>query len=344
LRLEFILSELKNKVLRENDIRPDSLMQGQHERFLADVRRLLSYKNDFVCVSCPACEKKTSSKIFEKYGLSYVMCSNCETMYINPRPSPQILKNYYSTSENYWYWNKYIFPATEDARRNNIFRPRVARVAEICGSYKIGADVLMDVGAGFGTFCEEVQRKGLFRRVVAVEPTPDLADTCRRKGLEVIEKTIEQVKFESETIDVITSFEVIEHLFCPRSFLLSCASVLKKKGLIIVTCPNVKGFDILTLGTLSDTVDVEHLNYFHPVSLSYLLNTCGFEVLELLTPGKLDAELVRKKILNRELDVSTQPFLKQILIDEWERLGSSFQEFLASNQLSSNMWVIARKT
>ena len=65
--------------------------------------------------------------------------------------------------------------------------------------------------------------------------------------------------------------------------------------------------------------------------------------MEVLTPGKLDAELVRKKILTGELDVSLQPFLNQILVDEWERVGDSLQQFLADNMLSSHMWLVARK-
>jgi 2-polyprenyl-3-methyl-5-hydroxy-6-metoxy-1,4-benzoquinol methylase len=202
----------------------------------------------------------------------------------------------------------------------------------------------MEVGAGFGTFCEEVKRLNIFRRVIAIEPTPDLAQTCREKGLEVIEKPIEQVRPDKgDQVDVIATFEVIEHLFSPREFLRGCASVLEPGGLIIITCPNVKGFDLVTLQVLSDTVDVEHLNYFNPGSLSSLLRESGFQVLEAVTPGKLDAELVRKKALSGEFSLEQHPFLRQILIEEWDRVGDSFQQFLVSNQLSSHMWLIGRK-
>jgi len=85
------------------------------------------------------------------------------------------------------------------------------------------------------------------------------------------------------------------------------------------------------------------LMYFNPKSLKLLLENSGFEVLESLTPGKLDADLVRTKILEGEFDISQQPFLKKVLIDEWEKLGDKFQKFLADNGLSSNMWVVARK-
>jgi hypothetical protein len=58
----------------------------------------------------------------------------------------------------------------------------------------------------------------------------------------------------------------------------------------------------VVLQKLSATVDVEHLNYFHPESPSLLVRSCGFEVLEVQTPDKPDAELVRKKVpLRRRL-------------------------------------------
>ena len=53
--------------------------------------------------------------------------------------------------------------------------------------------------------------------------------------------------------------------------------------------------------------------------------------------------LVRNKILAGEFDISTQPFLEKVLVDNWEQLGQSFQEFLVQHGLSSNMWMAARK-
>jgi SAM-dependent methyltransferase len=196
------------------------------------------------------------------------------------------------------------------------------------------------VGAGYGTFCEEVVRAGGFARVIALEPEPHLAQTCRDKGLEVIEAPVERAQIEGG-VDVVTNFEVIEHLFSPRAFLERCATLLKPGGQLIVTCPNVRGFDVETLGERSATVDAEHLNYLHPRSLGALLERCGFTVEESLTPGRLDAELVRKQALSG--DPALDPFLQRVLIDDWDRLGGPFQDFLADQGLSSNMWIMARR-
>ena len=220
--------------------------------------------------------------------------------------------------------------------------PRVDRTIEFCKKYGVDTNTLLEVGAAFGTYCVEMRSRNIFKRIVAVEPTPSLAETLRQKEIEVIEDVIENIDFsEKDKFDVVVNFEVIEHLFSPRDFLLNCHKLLKKGGLFIVTCPNGKGFDFVVLGEKCNSMDHEHLNYFNPGSLSLLLRRTGFEVLETLTPGKLDAELVRKKIVSGELDVSNQPFLQQVLVDKWPQTGEKFQEFLSQNGLSSNLWILA---
>jgi 2-polyprenyl-3-methyl-5-hydroxy-6-metoxy-1,4-benzoquinol methylase len=329
--------------LREADIRPDALMPEQSRRFAADVAWLLERRDRFVDVACPACGADAPEQAWTKYDLDYQRCTVCETVYVSPRPEPDLLREYYATSENYEYWNRVIFPASEAARRERIFRPRAERLAELVQSHGVRTGALMDVGAGFGTFAEEVARLGIFDRVIALEPEPHLAQTCRDKGLEVIEGSIEDVGIDADEIDVVTSFEVIEHLFAPREFIARCRELLSPGGLCLLTCPNVKGFDIVVLGERANAVDVEHLNYMHPASLALMLEQSGLDVIERQTPGRLDAELVRKKVLAGEFELSGQPFLQQVLIDEWEAAGGPFQDFLSVNGLSSNMWLLARR-
>jgi hypothetical protein len=95
-------------------------------------------------------------------GFSYVTCADCETLYLSPRPPPELLYEYYADSRNYRFWAENIFPASEEARRGKIFRPRVARLLEMCARHDITTGVLVDVGAGFGTFCQEVERSNAF--------------------------------------------------------------------------------------------------------------------------------------------------------------------------------------
>ena len=327
--------------LSEEQIRPAALMQAKADCIERDRRFLLDRRERFVRVTCPACDGRDVVPAFDKLGFSYERCADCETVLMNPRPSPELMQEFYEMSANYTFWNRHIFPATEDARRRNIFRPRARRIREICRRANISGGTAVEVGAGFGTFCEELRRLDVFQRIIAVEPTPDLAETCRQRGLETIARPIEQCPLDDATADLVAAFEVIEHVFSPALFLQRVVRLLKPGGLLVVSCPNVLGFDVRVLGTLSNTIDHEHVNYFHPASLRHLLRASGLAVREVATPGLLDADLVRKAALAGQLDLADRPFLKHVLLDEWERLGAAFQQFLARQRMSSHMWAVA---
>src|SRR3989338_6417064 len=158
----------ENIILSEDKIRPDIFSQKQGELYEQDVRNLIKHKKEFIKVACPACGKKSHKKWVKKYSLNYVNCVNCDTVFINPRPTPKILSDYYKNSKNYVFWNKFIFPKSERARREKIFKPRVELIKDLCLKIGIDHDVLVEVGAGFGIFCEEMKKTNLFKKIIAV--------------------------------------------------------------------------------------------------------------------------------------------------------------------------------
>ncbi|HYF03363.1 MAG TPA: class I SAM-dependent methyltransferase [Patescibacteria group bacterium] len=343
---------LKTEVLKKNDnigeklsekeLCPDDLLQGQEEAFARDIARLQQRTGEFLKVHCPACGSNSAFKKFEKHTFNYDECENCRTIYMNPRPSPKVMEWFYQNSENYEYWAKHIFPASEASRKEKIHKPWLERIVSYCKRFGIPQNTLVEIGAGFGTFSAVAQESGAFKNVFAIEPNPGLAQACRERGVHVVNLPVERITNEMPQADVAVSFEVIEHLFKPEEFLQQCKRILRPGGLLVISCPNGLGFDIATLGAESLAVDPEHVNLFNPQSLSILLKSCGFEVLSTTTPGRLDAEFVRTAILENRYDVSQQAFLKTVLLDEWETLGWNFQQFLAENGLSAHMWCAAR--
>lgn len=329
--------------LSEKELCPDDLLKGQEEAFARDIAKLQARSGEFLKVACPACTSEVAFKKFEKHTFNYDECKNCRTIYMNPRPSPAVMEWFYGNSENYEYWAKHIFPASESSRREKIHKPWLQRIVNYCEQFGIPQETLVEIGAGFGTFSAVAQESGAFKNVFAVEPNPGLAAACRERGVNVVNLPIEKITDEMPPADVAVSFEVVEHLFKPEEFLEQCRKILRPGGLLVVSCPNGLGFDIATLGAESLAVDPEHVNLFNPKSLSILLKRCGFEVLSTTTPGRLDAEFVRTAILEGRYDVDGQPFLKTVLMDEWETLGWNFQQFLAESGLSAHMWCAAQK-
>jgi 2-polyprenyl-3-methyl-5-hydroxy-6-metoxy-1,4-benzoquinol methylase len=326
----------------EEDIRPAKLMADKARCIEADREFLRSQRSQWVQVACPACGCRSAKSYGEKAGFAYGLCLECGTVYTNPRPSLALSHAFYANSQNYAYWNTHVFPATEDARRERIFRPRAARVAEYLRRFGLTGGVLLEVGAAFGTFCEAMREQDVCKEIIALEPTPGLAQTCRERGFAVRECFVEEME-DRELADVVAAFEVIEHLFAPRDFIASCTRLLKPGGILVLSCPNVRGFDVATLGMASGTFDHEHVNYFHPGSLALLVERCGLTVLDVQTPGQLDADLVRKRVLAGECDVSRSPLLKEVLVERWNDLGQPFQTFLAANKLSSHLWIVAQR-
>lgn len=326
--------------LSESELCPDDLLKEQEAAFERDIARMHARAAEFVAVPCPACGGTACAPAFEKYSFTFCRCQSCQTIYMSPRPSEAVMGDYYANSENYAYWAKHIFPASEQSRREKIHKPWLKRVLDYCEEFQVPRGLLLEVGPGFGTFASVATESGAFARVVAVEPTPELAKACRDRGVEVIEKRIEDLGDECKNADVVVAFEVVEHLFEPRRFLEGIKPRMAPGGLLVLSCPNGQGFDIAMLGAGALAVDAEHVNLFNPGSLARLVTESGFEVLRVLTPGRLDAEFVREAALQGKIDLD--PFLHRVLVDEWDEHGWPFQQFLAQQGLSSHMWLVAR--
>ncbi len=336
---------MKKLNFTENEIRPKDLLGKEHDiAVIQDLGRILTRYKEFVMVSCPACGSDNYIKKYIKDSFNYVECVECETMYINPRPSPELLEWCYQESESHRYWNKYVYPSTENVRRKKLMVPRVDRLISILSKYNHNANALLEVGAGFGSFCAELITRNIFRKVVAIELNHDYANSCREKGIEIIEMPIELIDHDKTGyFDVIVSFETIEHLFSAKDFIMQCSKMLKPDGFLILTCPNGKGFDFTVLKEKCNSMNYWHLNYFNTNSIRILLKGCDFNILDVSTPGKLDVELVKNKYDSGEYDITNDAFLSEILVNRWDSLRDPFQEFIAENGLSSSMWVVARK-
>ncbi|MGL4595179.1 MAG: class I SAM-dependent methyltransferase [Thermoguttaceae bacterium] len=329
--------------MKENEIRPDEYMPLLEEACEADISILLADKDNWVRVRCPACDGDNFEPLGEKKSVDYVLCRACRTVAVNPRPSEDLLHKMYANSKVYELWNTKIFPASDAKRREGIYRPRADMLIEYCRKCGIseGASFL-EVGAGFGSFCDVIRERNYFGSITAVEPTPQMAKACRALGLNVINDFAENA-ISGNRCDLFCSFEVIEHIYNPFLFLQNACNVLSEHGLIVLSNPNPLGFDAAMLGLKLATFDHEHLNYFNPKSMEILLNRAGFEVIEIVTPGRLDVDIVRKAALDGTLEVSGNPFFEQLLLESSDSVREEFQAFLAKNGLSSHMLSVARK-
>lgn len=326
--------------MTEDDIRPDNL-KPDHQKFIEqDIQFLLAKKNDFINIDCPACDAHNNTIEITKNGFNYIECEKCTMLYMSPRPPEELLKEFYSKSVNYKFFNDFIFPASKENRRDKIFIPRVHKVLHACNKYNVRTGKILEIGTGYGLFCEEMAKEKAFDNIAGIEASDTLYETCRDKGFRIYNGILEDLEI-NDVFDVIVSFEVIEHICNPFKFLSIINKLQNKKGILMLTFPNYNGFDVGILRELSSGIDHEHQNYFNEKSISIILERTGFSVLSIETPGYLDVELVRKAILD---GFKANSFIRDLCLDKYNTAGNELQGFLIRNRLSSHMMVIAQKT
>lgn len=328
--------------MKEAEIRPKKIFDDFLKLAREDIRQYFSDKREFTKVNCPACDGKHSSFEFEKNGFSYVKCNNCGTLYVNPRPSKKAIQNYYAHSKSAKYWAEHFYKKTEEQRRKKIFKPRVLMIKNFIGKGR-KVDTFADIGAGYGTFLEELKKSGMAKNMIAIEPSDDLAPILKKKGFEVVQKPMEECgEILKNRVNFATSFELLEHVLSPKKFFTATWKVLAKGGYLLFTTLNINGFDLQVLWEKSKSISPpHHLNFFNLDSAKLLLKRCGFKVVKVFTPGQLDVDIVRNMSL--EQDIEVEKFVK-LLINSDKKTRDNFQAFLRENNLSSHMCFIAQKS
>jgi SAM-dependent methyltransferase len=329
------------EAMKECDIRPEHLLRRYLELSAEDAR---TYFATAVRerIDCVACGSAASVPQFEKNGFGYAECSDCGTLFQNPRPPLSAFEAFYRDSASAHFWAHEFFPAVAEARREKIFRPRVERLAALCQQQGLSVGTLIDVGAGYGVFLDEWRRRFPSTRALAIEPSAPLANECRRKGLEVIESLAETAQGCTGEGDAVACFEVLEHAHDPLRFVRVLAEFVRPGGCLLVSTLGVDGFDIQTLWERSNSIfPPHHINFLSVAGFERLFSRAGLIDIEVITPGVLDVDIVRNALREHPQVLEGQRFMSRLVRDE--RLAALFQQFLADNRLSSHVWVMARR-
>jgi SAM-dependent methyltransferase len=330
--------------VKEADIRPRQLFDTYLRLLEEDTRTFFGDHRTFEIVPCPGCGKPEGREAFTKSGFVYVECPGCATLWASPRPAAARLDDFYRTSPSVQYWHTAFYRETAEARREHMFRPRAVALGELLDARGIpSGGTFADIGAGYGIFLDEIRRLERFRDVIGIEPNPGMAAVCRERGFHVVEKSLEAVIASDVTPDIVTAFEVLEHVWDPLRFLTSAVRMLAPRGWLVLTTLTVSGFDIQMLWERSTAVSPpQHLNLLSVEGMRLLVERAGFEIVELSTPGRLDVDIVANA-LERDPGLPLPRFVKTLLTSGDTTVRDRFQEFLRASRLSSHVRVVARK-
>lgn len=139
---------------------------------------------------------------------------------------------------------------------------------------------LLDVGCGTGDFLASMQTAGW--DVSGTELSASAVLMCRERGLDVARTELRDLDAEPGSFDVVTLFNVLEHVLDPVADLAHVTTLLRSGGIAIVQVPNDFSLlqDAATQHTGHDNWWIavpDHLSYFDFDSLEHTARACGLE-------------------------------------------------------------------
>ncbi|MCB1733798.1 MAG: methyltransferase domain-containing protein [Gammaproteobacteria bacterium] len=281
--------------------------------------------------SCPTCGHAGNRALFESYdGYPYVECTSCGCWYVPLVVTAEVFEQFFSSCSEAAEVSHRVFQnrMTDLSRNLNL-----GRIGEYLDSLVPllqgdGGFRYLDMGCGLGYSLEAGASRGL--DATGVESSKECIDLGRAKGLNIYSH--EEMNWSSESFDLISFWESLEHMEDPAKVLTECASLLRPGGLLAFTVPNlnsplvrVQRQDCSFIHGGYDTPG--HVNMFSGTHLAHLCGRTGFELLALdgqygLNLGELVSYFVGKhhgaydmrkgQHVQAEMDQSVTAFLRSI--------------------------------
>lgn len=226
-----------------------------------------------------------NEKILQKKNI--VMDKQFGYLHVDPIPEAEELaefykKKYYSSQKGKFNNSLLEVQQPQSYYTNSRWNSVLFQIKRyFCG--KIEDRVLLDIGCGFSQALLFFKGEGF--GVKGIETSDDGIAYAKAQGLDVIHGNIEDIaELNLGYYDVVTLFEVLEHLREPVKLLAYIKdNILKDNGILVIDVPNdFNDFQLVA----NEKYDLnewwvqppEHINYFSADSLKHLLEACGYEI------------------------------------------------------------------
>ncbi len=135
--------------------------------------------------------------------------------------------------------------------------------------------VLLDLGCSSGAFLQSLCGKDW--DLFGIEMSAESAKLAQAKsGANIFVGNILDAEFPPSSFDVITCFDVFEHLYEPRQVMTRIAKWLKPGGIFYVLVPNVDAAEARVFGSYWHGLELpRHLFHYSPASLKFLAESAG---------------------------------------------------------------------
>ena len=236
--------------------------------------------------ACRACGSSQGELLFSVSDCPVVRCAQCRHVFLdiahNDGSIEEMYRQYGSTYETVY------FEGINAGVEKNIDR-FLARCRKYCAAAGPKPQ-LLDIGCGSGALLRRAQLAGFVCQ--GIEISAPLADQARQQtGCPVHTCFLADANLPEGSFDVITMYDVIEHLQSPRTDIARARALLRPGGVLFLFTPNenalprmiAKACYRLTAHAVSRPLEVlyyaHHLSYFTRASLSRLLQDAGFDIM-----------------------------------------------------------------
>jgi SAM-dependent methyltransferase len=205
----------------------------------------------------------------EKYTL--LRCPNCSLVWLSQPPKPGEMHRHYTDA-----YDRLISAAGQNSPQR--WRDRNKTLAQ----YK-RSGALLDLGCSSGSFLESLPDGDW--KLYGIEMSTETAQTAEeRTGAQVFVGDILDAWFPAESFDVITCFDVFEHLYEPRRVMARVSEWLKPGGIFYVLVPNVDSAEGRVFRSYWHGLELpRHLFHYSPASLKFLAESAGLREVSLET-------------------------------------------------------------
>jgi 2-polyprenyl-3-methyl-5-hydroxy-6-metoxy-1,4-benzoquinol methylase len=229
-------------------------------------------------VACNICDSRESVPYLNMENFAYRKCTRCGLVYQSPRPVFNSLRsryrdNYFSyelnNQENFFHL---MILGLQDVRFERFYRDSGA-----------GRNFL-DIGCATGLLLSHMRKKGWNTK--GVEICRESAEYgIKRFDLDISIGTIEEAHLPDSHFDVVHFSHLIEHVPDPKALLIEVKRILKPGGHMVLTTPNVDGFQARVSRDKWRSAIPDHVYLFAKKTMRALLERVQFQVIKQVSWG-----------------------------------------------------------
>lgn len=240
-------------------------------------------------VNCPNCESKNYEGILvdpltwegKHVSFKIVKCLDCGLIFTNPLSETGIGRTYHNVNPREAAKEEYL-------RRIRGFHYALEEITNIVEKrcQKLDEVKILDIGCGCGAFLDIARIFGF--QGYGIEASKAQANYAKDELYLNVKVGDNLECYKDECFDVVTMFEVLEHIETPRKFLGNIGRVLKNDGYLTCSIPNAsfqilkaRIFKHLRVRKEAFLGPGEHVVHYTKSTIRNLLNDMGFSILKL---------------------------------------------------------------